>query len=184
MLWQPDGRRQAEEAMEIAKAQGLDNTRVRCDLNLSVSSLMDGNPEAALRYLSEAESFATQHQIGRRLWRVYANLATTHELCGQMERARARDLQTLTSLKAGTWEGDSVLQRGRNLLPLINIAFRSALAPELYAPVLPNGVRPETALIVREVAAKLTAGERCPFEGILLKYLVELGGRRRFLLTE
>ena len=121
---QPEGRRQAEEALEIAKAQGLDNTRLRCDLNLSVSSLMDGNLEAALHYLNEAESIAIQHQIGRRLWRVYANLATTNELSGQMEKARARDLQTLNSLKAETWEGDGVLQQGRHLLPLLNIAFR------------------------------------------------------------
>lgn len=179
-----EGRRQAEEALEIAKAQGLDNTRLRCDLNLSVSSLMDGNPEAALHYLNEAESIAIQYQIGRRLWRVYANLATTHELCGEMEKARARDLQTLTSLKAETWEGDDLLKRGRNLLPLINIGFRSAQTPELYAPVLLRSVRPDTALIVQEVAAKLDAGEPCPLDDILLKYLVSINGRKRFLLTE
>jgi tetratricopeptide (TPR) repeat protein len=178
-----DGRRQAEEALEIAKAQGLDNTRLRCDLNLSVSSLMDGNLEAALHYLSEAEFIAIQHQIGRRLWRVYANLATTYELCGQMERARARDLQTLTSLKAQNWEGDNILGQGRSLLPLINIAFRSALAPELYAPLL-HTLRPETALIVKDVAAKLAAGERCSLDAILLNYLVDINGQRRFLLTE
>jgi tetratricopeptide (TPR) repeat protein len=181
---QPEGRRQAEEALEIAKAQGLDNTRLRCDLNLAVSSLMDGNPEAALHYLNEAESIASQHQIGRRLWRVYANQATTHELCGQMERARARDLQTLTSLNTVTWEGDSLLQRGRHLLPLINVAFRAALAPELYAPILLHNLRPETARFVREVAAKLAARKRCSLDGILLKYLVNINGRQRFLLTE
>jgi tetratricopeptide (TPR) repeat protein len=179
-----EGRRQAEEALEIAKAQGLDNTRLRCDLNLSVSSLMDGNLEAALHYLNEAESIAIQHQIGRRLWRVYANLATTHELSGQMEKARARDLQTLTSLKAETWEGDSVLQLGRHLLPLINIAFRAELFPELYAPVVQGSLRPETASIAREVAVKLAAGEGGLLDGALLKYLVEVDGRRRFLLTE
>jgi tetratricopeptide (TPR) repeat protein len=180
---QSDGRRQAEEALEIAKTQGLDNTRLRCDLNLSVSSLLDGNLEASLHYLNEAESIAIQHQIGRRLWRVYANLATTHELCGEMERARARDLQTLTSLKADTWEGSGVLQRGRHLLPLINVAFRADLFPELYAPFL-STLRAETAFLVREVASKLAAAKRCPLDGILLKYLVEIKGRRRFLLTE
>lgn len=178
-----EGRRQAEEALELAKAQGLDNTRLRCDLNLSVSSLIDGNLEAALHYLNEAESIAIQHQIGRRLWRVYANLATTHELCGQMERARARDLQTLTSLKAGTWESDTILQRGRNMLPLINIAFRATSAPELYEPILLS-IRPETAHVVREVAGKIAAGEPSPLENILLKYLVNINGRQRFLLTE
>jgi tetratricopeptide (TPR) repeat protein len=181
---QSEGRHQAEEALEIAKAQGLDNTRLRCDLNLSVSSLMDGNLEAALHYLSEAESIAIQHQIIRRLWRVYANLATTYELSGQMEKARARDLQILTSLKAKTWEGDSVLQRGRHLLPLINIAFRADLFPELYAPVFESNLQPETALVVREVATKLAAGEQCPLDSMLLNYLVDLNGRQRFLLTE
>ena len=145
---------------------------------------MEGNPEAALHYLNEAESIAVQHQIGRRLWRVYANLATTHELCGQMEKASARDLQTLTSLKAATWEGEAVLRRGRSLLPLINIAFRADLAPELYEPILSSSLKPETVLILREVAAKLTAGEPCPLDSILLKYLVNIDGRHRFLLTE
>jgi tetratricopeptide (TPR) repeat protein len=180
---QSEGRHQAEEALEIAKAQGLDNTRLRCDLNLSVSSLMDGNLEASLHYLNEAESIAIQHQIGRRLWRVYANLATTYELCGEMERARARDLQTLNSLRAETWESDGVLERGRHLLPLINVAFRADLFPEFYTPVF-SSLRAETALLVREVASQLVAGKRCPLEGILLKYLVQIKGIRRFLLTE
>ena len=181
---QLEGHRQAEEALEIAKAHGLENTRLRCDLNLSVSSLMGGNIEAALNYLNEAESIAVQHQIGRRLWRVYANLATTHELSGQMEKARARDLQTMNSLKAETWEAESVLQKGRHLLPLINIALRADLFPELYAPIFLSNLRPETASIVREVAAKLAADEGYPLDDILLKYLVDLNGRRRFLLTE
>jgi tetratricopeptide (TPR) repeat protein len=180
---QPEGRRQAEEALEIAKAQGLDNTRVRCDLNLSVSSLMDRNLDGALNYLYEAESLAIKHQIDRRLWRVYANFATAYELIGQAEKAKARDLQTVTSLKADTWEGDGLLQRGRNLLPLINIAFRAALAPEVYDPIIQR-LRPETLLIVQETARKLALGEKSLLEGVLLKYLVNLNGLRRFLLTE
>jgi hypothetical protein len=180
---QSEGRRQAEEALEIAKAQGLDNTRVRCDLNLSVSSLMDRNLDGALNYLYEAESIAIKHQIDRRLWRVYANLATTYELTGQAEKAMARDLQTLTSLKADTWEGNSLLQRGRNLLPLVNIAFRAALAPEVYDPIIQR-LRPETLLIVHETARKIAAGEESLLDGVLLKYLVNVNGLRRFLLTE
>jgi len=180
----PEGRRQAEDALEIAKAQGLDNTRVRCDLNLSVASLMNGNTDAALQYLYEAESLATQHQIGRRLWRVYANLATAHELCGEFEKARSRDLQTLISLDARTWDGESVLRRGRHLLPLINIAFRADLVPELYRSILRNNIRLETESVVKELAAKLTSEDQCPLDGILLKYLVHLNGCRRFLLTE
>ena len=38
--------------------------------------------------------------------------------------------------------------------------------------------------IVQDVAAKLAVGERCPLDGILLKYLVNINGRQRFLLTE
>jgi hypothetical protein len=179
-----EGRRQSEQALEIARAGGFDNTRLRCDLNLSVSSLLEGNPEAALHYLNEAESIAVQHQIGRRLWRVYANLATAYEMCGRMEKASARDLQTLTSLKAATWDGDAVLRRGRTALALINIALRAELAPELYGPILSSALKPETALALREVAAKVAAGEPCHLDDIALKYLVNLNGRRRFLLTE
>jgi len=145
---------------------------------------MEGKPAAALHYLQEAESIAIQHQIGRRLWRVYANLATTHELCDQMEKASARDLQTLTCLKVSTWEGETILQRGRSLLPLINIALRADLAPELYEPILVSRLKPETVLVLREVAAKLTAGEPSPLGGILLKYFVNIDGQGRFLLTE
>jgi len=178
-----EGRHQAEQALGIARAQGLDNTRLRCDLNLSVSCLMEGNIMASLHYLNEAESIAIEHQIGRRLWRVYANLATTHELCGDMERARARDLQTITALNAKSWEGDSVLKRGRHLLPLINIAFRSNISPTLYAPIFLR-VRPETAIAVQKVAAKLAVGDQSQLDETLLKYLVVLEGRSRFLLTE
>lgn len=179
-----EGRRQAEEALEIAKAQGLDNTRLRCDLNLSVSSLMDGNLEAARHYLNEGEMIAIQHQIGRRLWRVYANLATTYELSGELDKAMARDLQTMTSLKVQTWDCTSILQRGRHLLPLINIAFRADLFVELYAPIFgASGLPPESTCLVREVASKLNAGEHA-LDSTLLKYLVDIKGRRRFLLTE
>lgn len=181
---QTEGRLQAEKALEIAKAQGLENTCLRCDLNLSVSSLMEGNIEAAFHYLNEAEFIAIQHQIGRRLWRVYANLATTHEMCGNLEGARSRDLQTLTSLKTETWDCDNVLKRGRTLLPLINIAFRASLAPELYKPVFQRGFQPETAITVQKAAAKIASGEQCPFDSILLKYLVRVNGVQRFLLTE
>jgi tetratricopeptide (TPR) repeat protein len=179
-----EGRRQSEQALEITKAGGFDNTRLRCDLNLSVSSLMEGNPEAALHYLNEAESIAVQHQIGRRLWRVYANMATAYEMCGQMEKASARDLQTLTNLKAATWGADAVSRPGRTALPLINIAFRAELAPELYEPILSSALKPETALALREVAAKIAAGGPCHLDDIVLKYLVNINGRRRFLLTE
>jgi tetratricopeptide (TPR) repeat protein len=179
-----EGRQQAETSLEIAKMHGLDNTRLRCDLNLSVSSLIDGSIEAALNYLNEAESIAIQHQIGRRLWRVYANLATAHELNGDMERARVRDLHTLNSLGTEAWSSDDVLRRGRNLLPVINVAFRAILAPELYRPVFDRGLQPETALAVQELAGRIASGEQGPFGGVLLKYLVEINGIRRFLLTE
>jgi tetratricopeptide (TPR) repeat protein len=180
---QSDGRRQAEDAMEIAKSQGMDNTLLRCDLNLSIASLMDGNPDAALHFLSEAEAIAVQHQIGRRLWRVYANLATTHELLGDREKTRARDLQTIVSLKANTWEGGMLLQRGRALLPLINIAFRAIDTPELYTQVL-DRLQTEVVFILSEVAGQLITGGPCSLNQILLKYLVDLRGARRFLLAE
>jgi tetratricopeptide (TPR) repeat protein len=179
-----EGHHQAEVALEISRARALDNTRLRCDLNLSVSFLMEGNIETALQYLNEAEFIAIQHQIRRRLWRVYANLATAYELSGQSEKARARDLQTLTTLKTETWEENSILKRGRTLLPIINIAFRAAASPNFYEPILFDNLRPENILIVKDLAEKITAGEPCLSDGMLLKYLVDIRGRLRFLLTE
>lgn len=182
---QDEGRRQAEEALEIAREQGLDNTRLRCDLNLSVASLMEGNIEAASHYLNEAEAIAIQHQIGRRLWRVYANLATTHELQGLVEKAKARDFQTVTALKTETWEADSLLPRGRTLLPLLNLAFRANITSELYKPLIARALKPETALALQEIATTiLDHGSHPLLDVSLTKYLVNISGRPRFLLTE
>ena len=41
---QSEGRLQAEEAVRIASSHGMSNTLLRCDLVLSIASLMDGNP--------------------------------------------------------------------------------------------------------------------------------------------
>lgn len=182
---QDEGRRQAEEALEIAREQGLDNTRLRCDLNLSVASLMEGNIEAAFHYLNEAESIAVQHQIGRRLWRVYANLATTHELQGMVDKAKARDLQTVIALKTETWEADSLLLRGRTLLPLLNLAFRANITFEPYQPLIARALKPETALALQEIASTITdRGSHPSLDVSLNKYLITINGRPRFLLTE
>ncbi|WP_321472889.1 restriction endonuclease [uncultured Paludibaculum sp.] len=180
-----EGRRQAEEALEIARRHALDNTRVRCDLNLSVYFLLTGNAEAALSHLNEAEALATQHQIDRRLWRVYANLATTYELLGDLEQARARDVQTLLSLGARTWPVEHLLKRGRHLLPLLNVALRAPAAPQLYGSVFESCLPPDVGGLLGKLATKLTAGQRPSELGeVLLKYLLEVGGKRRFLLTE
>jgi len=181
---QVEGRRQAEEALEIAMAQGLENTRLRCDLNLAVSSLIEGNVEAAFHYLNEAESIAVLYQIDRRLWRVLANLATAHEARGELDQAMARDLQTITVLKSATWKADDLLKRGRHLLPLINIALRAGLFPDLYAPVFPGSLNSECVRVLRKVASELLSGDQSSLDSILPKYLVDIEGRPRFLLTE
>ena len=92
-------------------------------------------------------------------------------------------MQTITSLKAGSWGDDGLLKRGRALLPLVNIAFRASDMPELYAPIL-DRLQPRVVVILRELATQLKTGGPSLLNEQLLKYLVDLGGHLRFLLAE
>lgn len=177
-----EGRRQAEEALSLAQQLGMDNTILRCDLNLSVAWLIEGNPDAALQCLMEAEHIAIQHNIGRRLWRVYANLATTWELLGQSEKALACDLQALISLGATSWEPESLDRRSKELMPLLNIISRSELAPNIYAPLLAR--LSTTAIdVIRELAASLNS-DNSRLSQSVGKYRIQFNGIARFLVTE
>ena len=58
-----EGHHQAEMALEISKARALDNTRLRCDLNLSVSSLIGREYQNGFAISERSGIYAIQHQI-------------------------------------------------------------------------------------------------------------------------
>ncbi|MEO5335948.1 MAG: restriction endonuclease [Magnetospirillum sp. WYHS-4] len=178
-----EGRRQAEESLLIARRHEMENTALRCDLNLSVAWLMEGNAEAALQCLGEAEAIALRHNVGRRLWRVYANLATTWEILGDDAKAVAHDIQTLTCLDATNWEADRIARHGRELLPLINLASRTLANPDTYgaALALMNPACRDGLLLL---AQNLEDGQATVLSPVNLKYRVPIYGRHRFLITE
>lgn len=178
-----EGRRQAEESLLIARRHEMENTALRCDLNLSVAWLIEGNAEAALQCLGEAEAIALRHNVGRRLWRVYANLATTWEVLGDGAMAVTHDIQTLTCLDAACWEPDRFSRQGREILPLINLASRALTEPETYNAALAL-LKPTFRDQLIQLAQELEEGQNSFLSNINLKYRVPIRGRNRFLITE
>jgi len=178
-----EGIAQSEEALLISKANSLDNTTVRCNLNLGAAFLIEGNPAAAQCFLIEAEELALKHGIGRRLWRVFANLAVTYELMGDMEKSFTRDLQTINSLKAEKWSADSFRKKGKKMFPLLNIALRekeSGINEDSPLIPLPDDLKG----IIFDMCDQIIKGNHGCLGSMHHNYLVDFDGRLRFLLTE
>lgn len=170
--------RKITEALEIAEQLRLDNQKVRLWLNLSVYYLLTGRPSEAQFHLLQAEDCALRHGIGRRLWRVVANLATTYEVLGQEEKAWSRDVQTVRLLG----EQDRTTMAGKEVLPFSNILLRTARNPrwkqfegEDWASSKGNPWK---------FAALATEGRNKEIPRLLGHYCVTLPVGPRFLLTE
>jgi tetratricopeptide (TPR) repeat protein len=87
-----------EEALVLSKDYGLENSELRCLLNLGCEAMMRGDPVQAIDLLREADRLGFRHGIGRRLLRVRANLATAYFLLGDGQRSLATDKITLNSM--------------------------------------------------------------------------------------
>jgi tetratricopeptide (TPR) repeat protein len=153
----------------------LDNQHVRAALNLSVYCVLMRNYDEALAWLQDGERIALQHQIGRRLWRVVANLATVHELRGEPELSAIRDRQVLNLM-----QGDASApppMYGRQVLALVNVILRrdAGIGSATPLPALP----PESFEYARIAASR---SGRLP--DLMSNYCVELPVGPRFLLTE
>ena len=167
------------EALEMAERLRLDNQIVRLCLDLGVHSIQIGNTAAALSYLLKAEALAIRHGIGRRLWRVTANLATAYELIGSSEKASARDLQTIRQLTGGLSE--AVLS-GRELLPVVNIILRER--SETDSEILLKSIQRPVTVTARNYALVVTKHRKAELPTLLGNYCVDLNVGPRFLLTE
>jgi tetratricopeptide (TPR) repeat protein len=174
-----DGLARAQEALEDAERLRLDNEVVRLCLNLSVHSMMTGDPPGGRLYLLKAEELALRHGIGRRLWRVSANLATVYEAMELREDALSRDLQSLRHLAEPLSTSDLI---GRSILPLVNALLRARMDPRFTA--LLEHVPAHSVTVAQGYSVRVIEGQKHQLPGLLGNYCVDLAIGPRFLLTE
>jgi hypothetical protein len=174
-----DAARYLSRGYEMARERELDNSSLRAASNLSCLHLARGDVRRALELLQHAELLGVRNEIGRRLWRVRANLANAHEAAGAPEQAYANDslvLNTLTDVNRLSAEGT------RQALPLINMMLRartSAIHRQLIDAKLPQEIRDKLQSIADEV---LGGGSVLPSG--LQGALRTIEGRPRFVITE
>lgn len=119
-----------ERALVLSRDYGFDNSELRCLLNLGCLALIHGEPAQALNLLREADRLGFRHRIGRRLWRVRANMATAYFLLGEVEQSKATDriaLNSMPSLEGETSLLDATrfLAGTRFALALANVVLRA-----------------------------------------------------------
>lgn len=175
-----EGLQKIEEGMQIAERLRLDNDKIRLCLNMSVYMILVEKVEMAYRYLLDAERLAIQHRVGRRLWRVIANLSTTHELLGEHDEALIRDMQVLRLL--GCDRDDRGKIKRKKALPLVNILFRIETGSP-YGDL--QEYSEKTAFRVAREYADIARQDRLgDLPGLLGNYCVQLPVGPRFLLIE
>jgi tetratricopeptide (TPR) repeat protein len=178
-----EGATKTRQAMEIVDRLRLDNQSVRAALNMSVYYVEIAEYDEALVWLQEGEKTALRHQIGRRLWRIVANMATVHELRGERRLSIMRDRQVVNLLQAPAErlvDPVTVPRRmyGRQVLALVNVLLRrsNGIGAEESLPPLPPEAFAYAAIVNRERRGQLP--------DLMDKYCVKLPVGRRFLLTE
>ena len=161
------GFERTERGRGIAERLHIDNQRVRAALNLSVYYVNKKSYPEALDWLREGEKVALRHHIGRRLWRVIANMAVVYELLGQSDLCSIREAQVAELLQSS--QNESI--GGRQVLPLVNVALRAR--SDLHIPRK-----------AYEYAELVRAGHRDQLPNLLGNYCLDLPLGPRFLLTE
>jgi tetratricopeptide (TPR) repeat protein len=176
-----------EKALALSRDYGLENSELRCLLNLGCLALMKGDPEQALDLLREADRLGFRHSIGRRLWRVRANMATAYYILGDIERSLSTDkitLNTMPSLK-----GESSLLNAKRffagtrlILALANIALRAEKSDDhrkLFQ-TLPASTRESAG----EITQAVLDGQLESLPGMRGRHCKSLRGQRFFIITE
>jgi tetratricopeptide (TPR) repeat protein len=174
-----EGLAKVREGLELAERLRLDNQVVRLCLNLAIHSLITGNTGEAQVFLLKAEQLALRHGIGRRLWRIAANLATAYEILGSTDRAFSRDLQVIRQLEDSfSAEGPG----GREILPLVNVLLRVQIDTR-FEPLLDR--IPAGCIATAKNYAGLVLAAHCDgLPGLLGNYCINLPVGPRFLLSE
>jgi tetratricopeptide (TPR) repeat protein len=177
---------QLEEALLLSRDYGLENSELRCLLNLGCLELMRGDPAEALDLFRKADRLGFRHGIGRRLWRVRANMATTYFVLGDADRSLATDKITLSSMPSleGTVSLDErpAFSKTRLVLALANMVLRakhSAAHQEM------TGDIPEPILAVAKSLAKSVVDDRLDsLPGLRGRHCKKLSGESFFIITE
>jgi len=177
---------QLEEALLLSRDYGLENSELRCLLNLGCLELMRGDPVEALDLFRKADRLGFRHGIGRRLWRVRANMATTYFVLGDADRSLATDKITLSSMPSleGVVSLDErpAFSKTRLVLALANIVLRaehSATHQEM------TGDIPEPILAAAKSLAKSVVDDRLDsLPGLRGRHCKKLSGQSFFIITE
>jgi tetratricopeptide (TPR) repeat protein len=176
-----------EKALALSRDYGLENSELRCLLNLGCFALMSGNPRQALELLREADRLGFRHGIGRRLWRVRANMATAYFILGDTDRSVATDQITLNSMPS--LEGESSLLDAKRffsgtrlILALANITLRAETSDkhQNLLRTLPTPIQ-ESA---RELARAVLEDQLESLPGLRGRHCKSLSGQRFFIITE
>jgi tetratricopeptide (TPR) repeat protein len=176
---------QLEQALVLSKDYGLENSELRCLLNLGCEAMMRGDPVQAIDLLRDADRLGFRHGIGRRLWRVRANLATAYFILGDVQRSLATDkitLKSMPSLEGAISLGPPSFSKTRLVLALANIVLRASksdahqmILREIPGPILH---------VAKELASDVVKGRLDLLPGLRGRHCKELSGQRFFVITE
>jgi len=176
-----------EQALALSRNRGLENSELRCLLNLSCTLIMRNEPQQALHLLREADRLGFKHEIGRRLWRVRANMATAYFLAGEIEHSFAADQMTIhafPSLERQTIfvDGNRPSAGTRIVLALANIALRAANSPKHQdlLSTLPQ-VAQDSA---RNLAIAVMTNHLETLPGLRGRHCKRMGAHAFFVITE
>lgn len=175
-----------EQALILSKDYGLENSELRCLLNLGCEAMMRGDPPQALDLLREADRLGFRHGLGRRLWRVRANMATAYFLLGDIQKSLTTDKITLNSMPslegALSLDDPPSFSKTRLILALANIVLRASKS-EVYQMILAD--IPDPILrVARELASDVINGRLDLLPGLRGRHCKELNGHRFFVITE
>ncbi|HJW94465.1 MAG TPA: restriction endonuclease [Thermoanaerobaculia bacterium] len=163
---------------DLARDLELENSAMRSASNLACLHLIRGDTARALELLSYAEEIGIRLQIGRRLWRIRANLATAYEASGDLKQAYIIDSRLIEGfdLVRAFTEGQT------HNIPVLNIFLRSHDS-ELHRALwktLPLAARKLAATVIRFTRS----GLNLQLLGALRSRLRTIAGKPRFILTE
>jgi tetratricopeptide (TPR) repeat protein len=176
-----------EEALALSRDYGFENSELRCLLNLGCLALMQGELLQALELLREADRLGLRHEIGRRLWRVRANMATAYFVLGDLVRSVAADRMTMSSMPYVEGEtpppGGTLSVGGtRFMLALANIALRAEKSDAHQELLLL--INPAVKQAACELAKGLIENDLACLPGLRGRHCKQIGGQQFFLITE
>lgn len=176
-----------EEALGLCHDYCFENSELRCLLNLGCLALMRGDFQQALELLREADSLGFRHRIGRRLWRVRANMATAYFALGDVAASLATDRITLNSMPplgddSPLLDEKHLFASTRLILALANIALRAESSEEHRE--LLQSLPQRAQASARELARGVIRNEIESLPGLRGRHCKRVGLGRFFLITE